>query len=207
MAPFSIKSATLVIVLALAGQQPAKADETITYTYDSLGRLVAAKSSGTVNNNRTASYCYEKAGNRKYAKSDATGVPIDCSTIPTPTPPPPSGPSITINNASATEGSPITFTVSLSAASTVVITVDYATAVGSAQSNDFTMMSGTLTFTPGQTSRPIVVATTQDTRVEATEVFTVNLTNPTGDTTIGDSQGVGSIIDNDDADPNPCPLC
>jgi hypothetical protein len=69
------------------------------------------------------------------------------------------------------------------------------------------MTFGTLTFTPGQTSRPILVATTQDTRVEATEVFTVNLTNPTGDTMIGDSQGVGSIIDNDDADPNPCPLC
>ncbi len=207
MVPFSIRSATLVIALALVGHQSARADETITYTYDSLGRLVAAKSSGTVNNNRTASYCYEKAGNRKYVKSDTTGVPVDCSTIPTPVPPPPSGPSITINNASASEGGSVAFTVSLSAASTSTVTVDYATAVGTAQTNDFFMTSGTLTFSPGQTSKPLSVATKQDTAVEATEVFTVNLTNPTGDSTIGDSQGIGSIIDDDDEDPNPCPLC
>lgn len=40
------------------------AAETITYTYDSRGRLVKVERTGTVNNNVTASYSYDKADNR-----------------------------------------------------------------------------------------------------------------------------------------------
>ena len=42
----------------------AMAAETIAYTYDARGRLVQVKHSGTVNNNVTASYSYDKADNR-----------------------------------------------------------------------------------------------------------------------------------------------
>ena len=42
----------------------AYATETITYTYDSRGRLVKVVRSGTVNNNVQAEYIYDKADNR-----------------------------------------------------------------------------------------------------------------------------------------------
>jgi len=42
----------------------AAASETITYSYDARGRLVQVKHSGSVNNNITANYQYDKADNR-----------------------------------------------------------------------------------------------------------------------------------------------
>ena len=51
--------------LCLAGVAfAAWASETITYTYDSRGRLVKVVRSGTVNNNVQAEYKYDKADNR-----------------------------------------------------------------------------------------------------------------------------------------------
>ncbi|HYJ52556.1 MAG TPA: hypothetical protein VEW04_05235 [Allosphingosinicella sp.] len=40
------------------------ASETITYTYDARGRLVRVVRTGTVNNNVSANYTYDKADNR-----------------------------------------------------------------------------------------------------------------------------------------------
>lgn len=42
----------------------AVASETVTYTYDSRGRLVKVERKGTVNNNVSAEYKYDKADNR-----------------------------------------------------------------------------------------------------------------------------------------------
>ena len=42
----------------------ASASETITYTYDARGRLVRVVRAGTVNNNVSANYAYDKADNR-----------------------------------------------------------------------------------------------------------------------------------------------
>jgi len=49
---------------ALAVTAAAVASETITYTYDSRGRLVKVVRTGTVNNNVQAEYKYDKADNR-----------------------------------------------------------------------------------------------------------------------------------------------
>jgi len=49
-------------ILALAAA--AMASETITYSYDSRGRLVRVAHSGSVNNNVSANYSYDKADNR-----------------------------------------------------------------------------------------------------------------------------------------------
>jgi hypothetical protein len=51
---------TIAAVTAVA----AGASETINYSYDSRGRLVQVKHSGTVNNNVTANYQYDRADNR-----------------------------------------------------------------------------------------------------------------------------------------------
>lgn len=94
-------------------------------------------------------------------------------------------------------GSQAVFTVSLSEASATAVTVDYTTVSGSAASgSDFTAMSGTVTFAPGQTTQTIFVQTVNDGTVESTETFTVNLSNPVG-ATIADDQAVGTITDDD----------
>ncbi|MBE9127593.1 MULTISPECIES: glycoside hydrolase family 9 protein [unclassified Coleofasciculus] len=117
----------------------------------------------------------------------------------------PTQPTLAINDVSVTEGDSgsknATFTVSLSAASTEAVSVNYATANGTAiAGSDYTAKSGILTFTPGQTSKTFTVPILGDTLDEANETFKVNLSQATN-ATIGDSQGIGTIIDNDDSAP------
>ena len=52
------------VAAALAVAAAAVASETITYTYDSRGRLVKVERKGDVNNNVQAEYKYDKADNR-----------------------------------------------------------------------------------------------------------------------------------------------
>jgi hypothetical protein len=55
----------VLLALAIAAvSATAIASETITYTYDARGRLVKVARAGTVNNNVTANYAYDKADNR-----------------------------------------------------------------------------------------------------------------------------------------------
>ncbi len=87
---------------------------------------------------------------------------------------PPPNPSLAIANATVTEGNSGTtnavFTVTLSAPSTNTVTVNYATAPGSAVAPaDYTPTSGTLTFNPGETALQIVVQVQGDTVGEANE--------------------------------------
>ena len=93
------------------------------------------------------------------------------------------------------------FTVTLSAASASTVTVDYATANGTATAgSDYTAATGTLSFAAGTTSKTITVPVTGDTTVESTETFVVNLTNAVG-ATLADAQGVGTITNDDTATP------
>ena len=94
------------------------------------------------------------------------------------------------------------FTVSLSAPQAGSVTVDYATADGSAMApGDYTAGTGTVTFAPGDTSETVSVQTNDDALVEGTETFDVNLSNATGNAAIADGLGVGTINDNDVAEP------
>ncbi|NOT53587.1 MAG: hypothetical protein HOP18_03185, partial [Deltaproteobacteria bacterium] len=106
-----------------------------------------------------------------------------------------------INDASKVEGnsgsSALTFTVSLSPASVGTVTVNYATANGSATAgSDYTATSGALTFTAGQTSKTVTVNILGDTTIELNEGFLVNLSGASG-ATIADGQGVGTITNDD----------
>ena len=61
------KETGALLLAALTGigvAAAAYATETITYTYDARGRLVKVKREGSVNNNVTANYSYDKADNR-----------------------------------------------------------------------------------------------------------------------------------------------
>jgi hypothetical protein len=54
----------LFVLLSLSAAAATAASETITYAYDSRGRLVKVVRTGTVNNNVQAEYRYDKADNR-----------------------------------------------------------------------------------------------------------------------------------------------
>ena len=107
-------------------------------------------------------------------------------------------PTISISNVTVTEGQTANFTVNLSAASSQTVTVRASTANDSAVApGDYTARSGvTVTFNPGTTTQTFAVTTINDTAVEATELFKVNLSGATN-ATISDSEGVGTINDDD----------
>jgi len=110
-------------------------------------------------------------------------------------------PQISITNVPVTEGNTGTtnanFTVTLTNPSSSTIAVNYATADGSALAGiDYNAVSGTLTYTPGQTSKTVTVQVRGDTLDEPDETFAVNLSAPVN-ATIVNSVGTGTIADND----------
>jgi hypothetical protein len=115
-------------------------------------------------------------------------------------------PSLSINDVSVSEGNVGTtsasFTVSLSSASAQTVTVNYATADGTASApSDYVAIPSTmLTFTPGETSKTVTVTVNGDTTFEPNETFFVNLSGP-ANATIADGQGQGTI-NNDDSQPS-----
>ena len=89
-------------------------------------------------------------------------------------------PAISTSDVSIVEGnsgsSNAIVTVTLDTASGQTVTVNYATANGSAtQPSDYGAVSGTLTFTPGQTSRTIAIPVVGDTVPETNEAFSLGL--------------------------------
>jgi large repetitive protein len=112
-------------------------------------------------------------------------------------------PTVGVDDVTLPEGdvgpSTATFTVTLSHASSSTVTVDYATANGTATSgSDFVATNGTVTVLPGDTSGTFGVTVNGDTTVENDESFTVVLGNATN-ASIGQGTGTGTITDDDRA--------
>ena len=106
-------------------------------------------------------------------------------------------------------------TVTLSSASASNVTVNYSTANGTATAGtDYANTSGTITFLPGETSKVVTIPIIDDAINEATESFTLTLSNPSG-ATISTAQTTVTVIDNDvvsndtdnDGVPNDKDLC
>ncbi|HEX8702284.1 MAG TPA: Calx-beta domain-containing protein, partial [Myxococcaceae bacterium] len=98
-----------------------------------------------------------------------------------------------------------TFSVSLSAPSTLPVTVSYATADGTAVApGDYAATSGQLTFAPNETLQTVVVPVVGDLLSEPSESFQVNLSSPLN-AVLADAQGVGTLVDNE-APPLTLPL-
>lgn len=94
-------------------------------------------------------------------------------------------PRINIQSVSRNEGNSGTttfaFTVSLSAASGAAVSVNFATANGSARAvEDYDARSGTVLFNPGETSKTVAVNVRGDRIREYEEVFYVNLSGASG---------------------------
>ena len=75
----------------------------------------------------------------------------------------------------------VTFTVSLSAATALPVSVNFASADGTATSgSDYTaLIPGTLNFAPGETTKTITVDVLGDKTVEPSETFSVVLSDAT----------------------------
>ena len=111
--------------------------------------------------------------------------------------------SVAINDVWIAEGDTgtkvLNFTVSR-AGGTGAFSVNYATANGTAMAgSDYVATSGTLNFGIAENSKAIAVTINGDTAMEANETFLVNLSGATGGAAIGDSQGVGTIVNDDTA--------
>jgi hypothetical protein len=112
-------------------------------------------------------------------------------------------PTISINDVNLLEGDVgtknFTFTVTLSKPNGSQVSVDFATADGSALSpSDYVADSGSVVFAPGQTLATISIVVVGEKAAEAhsNETFYVNLTSPIG-ATVADGQGLGTIASDD----------
>ncbi len=183
----SLKFAVVLFGAAVAlFTAPVFATETITYTYDTLGRMVEVESSGSVNDGQVTTTSYDDAGNRtNYA---VTGAKLR----------------ISIADAIAVEGDTLSFAVTISGAPSSNVTVQYATSDGTAIAingygkSDYSAASNSLTFTPsGQLTQFISVSTVDDDYFESDETFIVTLSNATGGAVLSDSTATGTIENND----------
>ena len=91
----------------------------------------------------------------------------------------------------------VTLTVTRTGGSDGEVSVDFATANGTATSGeDYTSNSGTLTFADGETSKTVVITILDDDIDEPNEDFTVGLSNVVG-ATLGNDSATVTIIDDD----------
>ncbi len=132
------------------------------------------------------------AANATISTATGTGMIIDDD----------GAPSLSINSPSVNEGDSgsanLDFTVTLAPASAQQVTVDYAEAAGTAASGtDYTaLVSGTLTFAAGETSRTVRVSVTGDATDEPDETVVVTLSGA-ANATISTATGTGTITDDD----------
>jgi hypothetical protein len=182
IAPRRFKAFYPVVAILFFGLffQVGHAAETVTYTYDALGRLVATAHSGGVNNGLQTGISYDPAGNRSnYSVSGSAPLAT-----------------LSISDASTTEGGALVFTVTKNGNGAG--SANWTTANGSAGSgSDYTATSGTISFTVSEVSKTISVDTIDDADFEPAETLTVALSSPSAGAAIGTATGTGTISDND----------
>lgn len=111
-------------------------------------------------------------------------------------------PTLSIADATDTEGAfgvtkIFTFNVTLSAASGQTVSVNYTTEAATATApSDFIAATGTLTFAPGETTKPVRISVVGNNTVEPDETFKVRLLTATG-ATVADAEAIGTIQNDD----------
>ena len=121
-------------------------------------------------------------------------------------------PTVSVADVSAEEGTALSFTVALSAASGKTVTVDWAASAESGDTatagTDFTAVAATtLTFDAGQEEKTVTVQTTEDSTDENDETFTVTLSNPSNATlSTTNATAKGTIEDDDGTVTNNAPV-
>jgi ribosomal protein L35AE/L33A len=178
---------------AVAGGDYTATSGTLTFPAGTTTRTVSVSVLGDLVSEPTETFSLNlsQPANATLARSQGVGTITDNDAVP----------ALSVNDVSVVEGNSGTvaavFTVSLSAPSPLAVTVDYATADGTAAAgSDYTAKSGTLTFAAGVTTQTVSVLVTGDTVAEAAETFTLTLSHASG-ATVARAQGVGTIVDDD----------
>jgi Tol biopolymer transport system component len=112
-------------------------------------------------------------------------------------------PSVTIGDASASEGDPVGFPITLSAASSRSVTVRLTTSNGTAAApGDYTAQNDVLVTVPaGQTQVTASVPTTEDAANEPTETFTATISAAANAVLGAETVASGTIFDDDPLPP------
>ena len=164
---------------------------TLTFTAGDTARTIAVATADdtTDEHHETFTVTLSGAVNATVADGEATGEILDNDPLP----------EASVADASADEGSPIVFTVTLSPASERTATVQWRKFVGTAASDDVTgALSGTLTFAAGDTTQTIAVETVDDPRDEDDETIVILILSSATAGVSGTGGATGTILDNDD---------
>ncbi|HWB91447.1 MAG TPA: family 16 glycosylhydrolase [Puia sp.] len=110
------------------------------------------------------------------------------------------GPTVKVGNVTQsrqTQTSAFRFYIDLSAAATQAVSVNYATADGTARAGaDYTATSGTITIAAGQTEVYVDVPVLGDSLRQANQTFYFQISNPVN-SVLGASRGTGTIVNTD----------
>ncbi|UCG12115.1 MAG: hypothetical protein JSU72_16660 [Deltaproteobacteria bacterium] len=178
---------------------------TLTFDIGETTRTIAVRVNGDTADEEDETFYVNLTNANLATIADGEGVGTimdDDAAIPLP-------PDVSIGDVTVAEGDSgptnAVFTVSLSAQSDDVVTVDYHTSPGTATADDdYVSTYGTLTFLIGETTQTIAIPVYGDTQNEDDETFYVNLTSATG-AAIVDGQGVGTITNDDAPEPSSDP--
>jgi hypothetical protein len=182
---------------ALAASDYLATSGVVTFAPGQVSRPAAVQISGdtTVESNETFFVNLSSPVNVTIADGQGTGTIVNDDVTPSV--------SISIGDATVFEGScggtpKAVFNVNLSAASSQNISVNYATANGTAiQPTDYIAANSVFTIEAGKTTKQLEILARSDITVEPDETFTVTLSNPVN-ATLADATGQ-AIIKNDDA--------
>ena len=140
------------------------------------------------------------------AQSGSAPTPTPIPT-PTPTPTPAPAPDSFIQFSAATysvneDAGSITITLTRTGSTTQSASVSYSSSdVSAVSGSDYDVAPGTLTFSPGESTRTFSVSITNDTLVESTETFDITLSNVPNAKLGTPATAVVSIVDNDKPPP------
>jgi hypothetical protein len=113
-------------------------------------------------------------------------------------------PRISITDVSKKEGkkgqtTSFTFTVMLSAAYDQAVSLSFKTTDGTAKTSDsdYVAKTGTLTFSPGETTKSITIVVNGDSKKEANETFYLDLFGNSSNSLFTKNRGLGTILNDD----------
>ena len=179
---------------ATAGSDYVAGSGTLTFAPGETSKTIAVTVNGdtTFESNETYFVNLSSPSGATLSDSQGTGTIVNDDANPV---------GVRINDVSLTEGNrntrSATFTITLTSPLSTAVTVNYATANGSATAgSDYNSTSGSVRIRAGRTSATVSVTVIGDRTAESNETFFVNLTSVTG-TSILDGQGVGTILNDD----------
>jgi uncharacterized repeat protein (TIGR01451 family) len=189
---------TLPAGSAFASAQPGPASRVgnlLTFTNASLAARASAVFKVTVTNISNGANVSSVSVSNEVVEPSYANNDDDATTTVTPIP------QLFISDATLTEGDAkstnLVFTLSLSNPSARNVTVNYATASGTAVAGkDFASAKGSLRFLPGETSKTVAVRVLNERLDEDDETFFVNFSGITG-AILSRALAIGTILDND----------